>query len=199
MSTSEIHTKEVEVRAILPKERMSKFLASVQENCLVKHDPIRIIDTYYCPVAVHSFEEIEMDAVGSFSLRLRQQTSPDGTVVELNSKVITSTGDHSAWDEHEVLVSSFDDADALLRGIGFKPFFTLKKTRTVFDFEGLNLCLEDIDDFGLGIEVEVMTDDAGVDSAKQRIYDFLKSHGVEQDDIVEKTITNMLMHKWARF
>ena len=47
--------------------------------------------------------------------------------VSINTKIITTEGDHNAWQEYEIDVSSFDAALAIFRAIGFKPFLLWKK------------------------------------------------------------------------
>jgi adenylate cyclase class IV len=61
----------------------------------------------------------------------------------------------------------------------------------------MEICLEDIVDFGLGIEVEIMTTKEGSESSIQKIKKLLASLGISDEDIVPKSITNMIMHERA--
>ena len=93
-------TQEVEKRALLKESEyleISKKLEGLGAELTKK---VNIKDIYFCPVNVASFAEIEMDSIGSYSLRLREQKNGNDEEVTLNVKVITQEGDHNSWAEH---------------------------------------------------------------------------------------------------
>lgn len=190
---------EVELRAILTKSQRQLVVRALRSTGATQRSVESLTDAYFCPKAVRSFKEIEMDEVGSFSVRLRTRRAKGRVSSDLNIKVITRHGDHHAWEEHESGIGSFDEMRRILTTIGFKPFFTMKKLRRTFVRGRFTAVVEDITGFGPIIEVEVLTSKRDAPRAKARILAFLKSIGVRESQIVPKSVTNLLMHKMARF
>jgi len=191
---------EVEYRALLtPKVYLNLLEIGKKKHALNINDPIIIEDSYYCSKEVTSFKEVEMDTVGSYSFRLRKEIKNNKEISKLNTKIITTLGDHNAWREHETDVSSHDECDKILKSIGFKRFFTFKKKRYTYYVKDILVCLEDIKGFGPIIEVEIITTKEKEKDAKKKLITFLKSHNIKREDIVKKSVTNMLMKKKASF
>lgn len=193
------HKHEVEFRALISRDIFDKFLAEARDSTKKTIKPLSIIDAYYCAKSVTSFKEIEMDKVGSYSLRLRCEQDSDKENSSMNTKVIQSEGDHNAWLEHQINISSFSEAERILNSIGFKKFFELSKKRYSFHDHGVEVCLEDIHDFQPAIEVEMMTTHDNIEKAKNDLIIFLDKHGIKKDMIVKKSITNILMREKSRF
>lgn len=186
---------EVEIRAciddvgVLTKElekRGVRFVASAY-----------ICDIYFCNKAATRVEDVEMDVIGSYSLRLRVSKKNKQEHITLNTKTITNHGDHSAWEEHEVEVNNFSEAAKILKTTEFKPFFKLEKTRYIYNFDDMEVCIEDITDFGGAIEVEIMCAPGEEKQSKEKIKLFLKDIGINEDKIVPKSITNIIMKERA--
>lgn len=192
------NNQEVEVRALLTPSQRSHLMRRLRKEARFTSREI-LIDTYLCPISVKSFKEIEMDKVGSYSLRLRKSTLGKKNLVELNTKTITRHGDHNAWEEHEVTLDSFEEALRILHTLGFKSYFTLQKTRYTFHAKPFTILIEDVKDFDSLIEVEIMTSSHGVDSAKEKIYTFLEDFGIKKEQTVRKSVTNLLMRARASF
>lgn len=191
---------EVEYRALISPDIFQELFKIGQEKY---HDsftgPSTILDAYFCPVTVTEFSQVEMDTVGSYSLRLREQTKNGVTSANINTKTITSYGDHNAWEEHESAVGSYKEAEAILKTIGFKQFFVLEKDRYTYQYEDILVCLENIKDFQPVIEVEIVTTPDKKNDAKAMLLAFLTSHGIKEDAIVTKSVTNLLMRSKAQF
>lgn len=191
---------EVEFRALIDRTTFDTLLAKgrAQSTNTLK-GPLTLIDAYFCASSVTTFKEIEMDRVGSYSLRLRTERANGSETSSLNTKVIQSEGDHNAWLEHEVDISSFDEGEKILKAIGFKKFFELRKERYSFMDGDVHVCLEDIADFQPAIEVEIMTTKDATDAAKKQLLSYLAQNGIGEDKIAKKSITNILMRDRAKF
>jgi len=63
----------------------------------------------------------------------------------------------------------------------------------------MTICLEDIVGFDSIIEVEVITDKLGSQRAKEKIRAFLNEIGIDNNQLVPKSITNLLMRQRAKF
>ncbi|MBM3208701.1 CYTH domain-containing protein [Candidatus Shapirobacteria bacterium] len=190
---------EVEIRALLKARQKRELTHLLEARGATLEKTEHLKDAYFCPINIKSFPEIEMNTVGSFSLRLRQKVENGKTRIEINTKMITQYGDHNAWEEHEIAVDSFDEAKAILQTMSFKPYFTLEKDRSTYSVEGMALVFEDIVDFGPILEAEIITPKDKIEEAKTRIKDFLRELGISSQQIVPKSVTNMLMREEAQF
>ncbi len=191
---------EVEFRALITPQIFESLLEKGRKDFSETFSgPLIIQDSYFCPKSVTGFKEIEMDKVGSFSLRLRREEKNNETEISLNTKTIKNEKDHNAWVEHEVSVSSYSEGSEILKTIGFKNFFEFTKKRYQFSDGDIHICLEDIENFGQAIEIEVLTTEDNVDEAKNGILEYLHTYGIEKEMLVEKSITNLLMKKLSNF
>ena len=183
---------EVELRALVPNiEEFKKVLEKKDIKVLRK---VYLYDIYYCAKNINKLEEVEMNNVGSYSLRLRKiKEDEKKEKVYLNTKTITKKGDHNAWEEHETQVSDFNEIQEILKMIGFKDFFKLEKNRFYYKYKDLNIFLDNINDFGACIEVEKIVAKGNEDNAKLNIKKFLNSIGINKKDIVAKSVTNLVM------
>ena len=189
--------QEVEIRAMLSPAESKAIYRHL--TATATYQGIRQLrDTYFCPKEVGSFDELEMTEVGSYSLRLRYSIEEGRETTELNVKVITQPNDHHAWQEHEVVLSSFEEAKAILQVMGFKAFFTLEKTRQVFTDGYITFNIEEIKDVGSAIEIEILTTPEKAEEAKQETLQALQAlaPGLQP---VPKSVTNMVMRQRARF
>ncbi|MDE1825416.1 MAG: CYTH domain-containing protein [Candidatus Micrarchaeota archaeon] len=191
--------QEVEKRAILPLDKKQEVVDKLIGQGAKLNGEKGVNDIYFCTNSVKSFEEVEMDEVGSYSLRIREEKHGGKTERSMNVKVITSYGDHHSWAEHEIKISSIEDTEALLKVIGFKPFCKIEKNRKEFKLGNKSIFLEDILGFGLGIEVEILTTQEETEKAKKEIDDTLRILGIDRSQIVPKSITNMIMREKAKF
>lgn len=193
------NTQEVEKRALLKESEYSEISKKLEELGAKLTKNVNISDIYFCPANVTSFAEIEMDSVGSYSLRLREQDKGSDKEVTLNVKVITQEGDHNSWAEHETRIGSSDSMKDILKAMGFKPFCTITKSRQIYLMEDMEISLENITDFGLGIEAEVKTSMEKSNEAKSKIDNLFKRLGISSDQIVPKSLTNIIMKQKAKF
>jgi predicted adenylyl cyclase CyaB len=192
--------QEVEYRAILNSNIFTNLLKIGKSKYKSSFKgPIIIEDIYYCQKHVKSFKEVEMDDIGSFSLRLRKEFEDDKFISTINTKIITKFGDHNAWKEHETIISSHKDSDQILKSIGFKNFFTFKKERYTYKVDDILVCLEKIKGFGCLIEVEIMTTKNKAEIAKEKLLKFLELNNIKKEAIVKKSVTNMLMKEKSIF
>ncbi len=187
---------EVELRALVSNidELRNKLNGKRIRFC----KEIFLHDIYFCPKNINSLIGVEMNKVGSYSLRLRKNKNKSGKEnIYLNTKTITKKGDHNAWEEHETKLDDFREMKEILKQIGFKSFFELKKNRYHYKYKDLNIFLDDIKDFGACIEIEKIVFKGNEDKAKLSIIAFLKTIGVEKSKIVTKSVTNLVMKSRA--
>jgi predicted adenylyl cyclase CyaB len=186
---------EVELRALV------KDLNVVRNN-ITKSDAkyigsSTIYDIYFCIKSISTIEEVEMHDVGSYSLRLRDYSRGKTKSITLNTKTITKLDDHHAWEEHEVEVKDFDETSKILIGTEFKPYFELKKIRHEYKLGNLGIFLEEIEDFGGALEIEILTTPGLEESSKEKILEYLEKIGVSKEEVVPKSVTNIVMKQRA--
>lgn len=187
---------EVEIRARL--DDIADFRSIVEKLGAKSVASLRVCDIYFCVKTATIVEDVEMNKVGSYSLRLRRsKKNVDKEHFTINTKTITNHGDHNAWEEHEIEVNDFQEALKILSTTEFKPFFKLEKERFVYKLDNMEICIEDIKDFGGAVEVEIMCSADEVTEAKQKNKDFLRKCNIDETKIVPKSITNIIMKERA--
>lgn len=190
-------SQEVELRALIKdgdSERIHQLLKDIGAEL---KGTVYIHDVYFCDKSCQTVEDAEMNKVGSYSIRIRKEIKNDIAKITYNTKTITKENDHHSWEEHEEDRDDFDAAKQEMLDKGYKFFFELEKNREKYKYNNMEICIEDIKDFGLGIEVEIITDEEHSEEAKSRIIELLGKLGVGKDDIVPKSITNIIMHQRA--
>ncbi len=197
MNENKKPVQEVEIRALLSKFEYKSVMEKL-ESVDFKGE-ISITDIYFCPNNVVSFDEINMDKIGSYSLRLRKQIENGSVENTINTKIITQKGDHNSWGERETSIGSVDKLGSILRAIGFKPFCTVSKIRRIYEFGDAEVMIENIKDFGFGIEIEILTDKENAELAKVKIFDIMKKLEINESNIVPKSITKIIMRKQSKF
>jgi predicted adenylyl cyclase CyaB len=192
--------QEVEIRAKVSFEAGEKVIKELIEMGAKYSNSAQIDDMYYCPKTVKDFSETEMDEIGSYSLRLRSSSKNKGEPkFSINTKVITSFGDHSAWDEFESEVTSLEQMAHILDTLSFKKFFEISKKRESYEIDDIKMEIEEVKDFGYVIEAEIMVEASESAKAKQRILDLFDKLKIARADIFPKSATNYLMRLWAKF
>jgi len=187
---------EVELRALV--EDPNGFQEKLKQKGAEYKNSSYLKDVYFCDKKATSVADVEMDKVGSYSLRLRVSRKGDEEVVSLNTKTITTEGDHNAWEEHEVKINNFREAALILSKTEFKPFFELEKHRHTYQFDGMEILVEEITDFGGAIEVEIMCTSGEEDVSKAKIRTLLINElGLNESEIVPKSVTNIIMKQRA--
>ncbi len=189
---------EIEFRAILKNKQEKELIKKLG----IPDSEQRIIDVYFCKKEAKSFKDIEMNDVGSYSLRLRKTEKNNSKIeIQMNTKTITHKGDHNSWEEHEVAVDSLEESIKILESIGFKSYFRLDKIRKSYFIKDNDMTfnIEIIKKFGTTVEIEIITNQENANNSKIKIKNYLKELGISEEQIVPKSITNILMHKMSTF
>lgn len=190
-------TQEVEIRVLIPEQGLPPLLSRLDELGAQKGQTKKIRDAYFCRKAFKSFDETEMNEVGSYSLRLRQEICMNQSRILLNSKTINNHGDHGSWEEHEVEVADFASAWHVLTRTEFQCFFELQKKRTLYTLGDVTINVEDIRGHGCCVELEILSTHDAQDEARTKLMETLDTLTVDKNNVVEKSVTNALMHKLA--
>lgn len=190
---------EVELRALLDKSQEEELLSLIRKRGAILKSKKEIIDIYFCQKSAKSYDDIKMLDVGTYGLRIRKTIAEGKEYSELNIKIITRHANHHAWQEHETGIDNFSEAGKILEAIGFKPFITIEKTRTVYEVDGFTLNFEDIKDFGKAIEVEMFARHEEVPEAKEKLKKFLENLGISKEQILPQSINSIIMRGKSKF
>ena len=192
-------TKNIEVEIRSRLDDIGDFKKLIEKLEAKRVISLYVCDIYFCKKTAKKVEDVEMDEVGSYSLRLRKlKQGSNKEKFTVNTKTIINYGDHNAWEEHEVEVSDFSEAASIFKTTEFKPFFKLEKKRFIYTLENMEICIEDIVDFGGAVEIEIMcSNNEEAADAKRKIKSFLYKCGVNDASIVPKSITNIIMRERA--
>lgn len=175
---------EIEERAFV--ESFQKVAEKLSKRGYKEKELVEIRDLYFCRESDSCMEDIQMDEPGSYGLRIREM--PEKT--ELNCKVIRNRNDHNAFIEHETAIDSAEETQNILEAVGFKNFCTIQKNRRKFVSPGgeVTVNLEDLEDFPPVIEIEIVSEE-DIEGKKKFIRQLLYDLDVEDEDIIEKSIT----------
>lgn len=89
--------------------------------------------------------------------------------------------------EREVVISDAQQVADMLIRVGYTPGVRIYKTRRVAHYEGLELCLDEVDKLGTFIEIEKLTDEsADVDHVQSELWKILLKLGIGPDDRIHK-------------
>ena len=82
----------------------------------------------------------------------------------------------------------------ILLSLGFVESGLVKKTRAVFEFEDITICLDSVDGLGEFIEVETMTQSVSdVELHRARVFEFMEKLGIGQEDSIRVSYLEMLI------
>lgn len=112
--------------------------------------------------------------------RLRKQ---DGKLIlTMKHKASTRSRDNH---EYETSVENEAEMIKMLNRLGFTHGIRVNKQRRVAHYNGLELCMDEIDELGCFVEAEKLAeDDADVDAIQSELWDLLLKLGVHPDDRV---------------
>ncbi len=187
---------EIEIRAFVKsakdvEEKIKNLGANLSER-------IRIIDDWYCINSAKDYSEIKMDKPGSYGLRIRTTFLDDKKKFEINCKVLEKEFDHCAFNEYETQIKEIDEAEKILKAIGFKRFCSIDKKRTSYNLKNATINIEEINGFNPAVEIEII-DDKDIEKHQEDIKTILKNLEIKKEDIIEKSITRLYMDKNSRF
>ena len=96
-------------------------------------------------------------------------------------------------EEHETQVGDAEEARSIFESLGFEEFGTVKKQRTVYEFDGATVTLDDVECLGEFVEVELEAEgDAETEGARKSILKTLESLDLDPDDSVRDSYLEIL-------
>ncbi len=170
---------EIEVKTRAYHQQVKELLADMGANFIgVQHH----CDTY--------FNAPHRDFVNTDeALRIR---SVDGrSVLTYKGKKLDTVS--KTREEFETDVDGGNTRSILL-ALGFYEAGMVKKTREIFKFEGMTICLDNVRSLGEFIEVEI-TADSDIETHSKQIFSFLNKLGIGEEDSIRTSYLEMVLSK----
>lgn len=98
-------------------------------------------------------------------------------------------------EETEFEIPSFAAGEALFNGLGFFPAGTVEKTRTYYNKNDIECCLDTVTGLGEFLEIEIMAEESDYDSAMNCIKELITSLGLSMNDSIRTSYLCMLTQK----
>ena len=173
--------REIEVKArVRDREQLlhaARTLGIMFGDAVTQHDT-----TYECELA-HDDPEWNI-------FRLRQQGGK--TILTMKHKASNRRRDNY---EYETIVESGDEIAKMLVRLHYNEGVTIQKRRRIAHHHGVEICLDEIDELGMFIEVEKLADEtADVDAVQSELWQLLVGLGMHPEDRVFKGY-DTLMHE----
>lgn len=129
--------------------------------------------------------ENEVQKPGSFILRLRKEEDKS----KLTFKALTETT--GVWEEHQVNIDNFEEAENIVLKSGFVESLALNKKRIKGKLGEFNLCLDKIDELGHWIEAEIISNNK--EEGKNKLIELFSKIGITE--IEHRGYVTMLFQK----
>lgn len=122
--------------------------------------------------------------------RLRKQANK--IILTMKHKASTRSRDNY---EYVTVIGNEDEVIKILERLGYTFGIGINKRRRIAKHNGLELCIDDIDQLGIFVEAEKLAhDETDVDAIRSELWNLLKNLGVEDADRVHKGY-DILMHE----
>ena len=170
---------EIEVKARANHERIKKLLTGLNARAIGVEQHC---DTYYN--APHRDFSITDEALRIRIVNGRAVLTYKGEKLDAVSKT---------REEFETDVDGTIMRNILL-SLGFIESGVVKKTRTVFELDGLTICLDSVDGLGEFIEVETIVEsESDVELHRTQVFEFMKKLGIDEGDSIRVSYLEMLI------
>ncbi len=170
---------EIEVKARADHQKAKELLSEIGAKPIgVQHQR----DTYYN--APHRNFENTDEALRIRSVNGRSVMTYKGKKLDSVSKT---------REEFETQVDGGNTRSILL-ALGFHESGVVSKSREIFKYKDMIICLDNVQGIGEFIEVEKMSD-SGIESNREQIFRLLEKFGIEEKDSIRKSYLEMVLEK----
>ncbi len=174
---------EVELKAhVKEKERLLNKLSEM--GCCWDDEKTQYDRIFYKP------DDTALNLKGDVFLRIREESGQEKflTLKRIQSKTNVI--------EFESMIGNSDEVARMLREIGFSKYVEIEKNRMEGKIADIVICIDEVKGLGCFIEVEkIVHNDSEIESAEQKVREFLLSLGVNLDQICDKRYHTMLHEK----
>jgi adenylate cyclase class 2 len=127
-------------------------------------------------------------------LRIRIQNGEKVIMTAKKSKA--RQGDESLVKrEHEIVVSSADEARNILSMLGLQEAVRVVKKRQTTTYEGYEICIDEIENLGSFIEIEKIAEESEAADIQKQMFEFLGALGILPEDQVKKGYDILMLER----
>jgi adenylate cyclase class 2 len=112
--------------------------------------------------------------------------------VEVTYKGPKMDTETKAREEINVKIDDHQKFDNILRILGFKSIRSVDKVRRKYEFEGVNVMIDEVKDLGRFLEVEVLVE-GNFEAAKQHVFSILKKTGLDKEKLTRESYLELLL------
>ena len=175
--------QEIEIKAVL--ENKSQVIQKLSSFGCSLSDPIRQEDVVY----VEHPGTLDVFLSNKVFLRIRVN---NGSEIIFTAK--QRTGALVAI-EHEVKVDSKEEVEGILALMGYQKALEIKKVRLKTEYQGCEICIDEVEGLGSFIEMEKMSKDGDPQQIQEELFKFFESLGIDRADRVTKGYDILLLEK----
>jgi len=162
-----------------------------------------IIDHWYASNFIKSMQQKDKyyETDKGYGIRIREQDNgyTGKITTSLEVKKLAYPPSHEVCLEEEIEVESLEKTHNFLKLIEQKEMTVLDKERLIYKYKDFKIVIDDIKNFKVGIEIEMVTDkphEAIINEMKK----LAKILGLDiEKEITDKSVTYQYMLKFARF
>ena len=178
--------REIEIKAKVTNK--TALIDAITRAGIVLSSPIKQHDVVY------GQKDVADNAPGSIWLRVRIEND---TKIFFTLKQQHTGGIDSI--EHETEVSSAEEITSIIVALGFTLYSDLTKTRQKAHFNNIEICVDDVEDLGIFIEAEQLTDEnADGKAVAEFLWVELEKFGVDRSGEVFQGYDVLLNRKRAQ-
>lgn len=115
---------------------------------------------------------------GGNVLRIRRQGSKNVFTLKVKGEVEMDSI------ERETEISNPEKLEEILKYLDYYEVVQIKKSRRKCNYQNLEICLDEVDVLGNFIEVEELAEEGDGEKIQNKLFDFLMTLGIKQEDRV---------------
>lgn len=172
--------KEIEIK--IQVKEFETFQNKLKEQGCVFTEPIAQDDMVF----INYEGDYTLFPEGANYLRIRQTKD--------KSFFTLKRGEEMDSIERETVISDPNQMRDALLYMGYKEAVRVKKVRTKTNFEGYEICFDEVDGLGNFVEVEKITDE-DTETVRNEMLDFLKNSGIDTTERVHNGYDTLMYLK----
>ncbi len=102
-----------------------------------------------------------------------------------------STGKQGVYEEYETEVLDLDALDTMLQKSGFEKFLEIRKHRVIYEFEGAEINLDEVEGLGKFVEIEVIAEE----NADAKLIEMTEKLGLSGNESTRLGYVTLLLKK----
>jgi adenylate cyclase class 2 len=97
--------------------------------------------------------------------------------------------------EHEVVVSSADEARNILSMLGLREAVRIVKRRQTAEYKDYEICIDEVEGLGSFVELEKIAEEKDAAQIQKEMFEFLKTLGILSEDQVKKGYDILMLER----